>query len=356
MTMLSLQSNTVLLPDETLTELDVALKSIDVRRPASYGDTWGDAGLREDVKRLTPNWTGEALITGSATQALMLSLQHVGHDKTIAIQVPCYFGVLRQAKELGMNVKPWQTVDELEQVGAIDAVLLTSNLTPPTGYSLPNADKQRVAHLARQYDAWVIEDNAYEPLWFEKPPTPIPADPARSIRVGSLSKTVSPDFRVGFIRAEKDTLDALRARKITMELSTPRFIQEAARAGITDQALDRWRSTLKSRAETMQQALVKAFGVSIPMPEGGPYVALPLPEDMDATELATKCKENGLLIDGNQHSYPDGQNRPYLRLHYGSIREEDIPQAVKILHASFKELYKPSMGKSTGRDSQPDFH
>lgn len=331
MTMLSLQSNTVLLPEETLNELDAALKAIDVRRAASYADPWGDQALRDDVKRLTPNWTGDALITGSATQALMLSLQHVGRDKILAIQVPCYFGVLRQAKELSVTLKPWSTVADLEELGAIDVILLTSNLTPPNGRSLSEEDKERVAKVASQHDAWVIEDNAYEPLWFDCAPTPIPADPARSIRIGSLSKIVSPDFRVGFVRAEKATLEALRGRKITMELSTPRFIQETARAGVTPQALERWRYELKSRSEVMRSALVEAFGIIVPFPEGGPYIELPMPVDLDISALVAKCAENGLLIDENRHHYPDGKNRPYLRLHCGGVRADEIPVAIDIL-------------------------
>lgn len=336
MMMLSLQSNTVLLPDETLNELEAALRAIDVRGASSYGDTWGDLALREDVKRLTPNWEGDALITGSATQALMLSLQHVGAAKTLALQVPCYFGVLRQAKELGITVKPWSTTEELEQIGAVDAILLTSNLSPPTGRSLPHEDKQRIAHLASHFNAWVIEDNAYEALWFDQPPVPIPADTARSIRIGSLSKIVSPDFRVGFIRADKATLEALRARKITMELSTPQIIQEAARAGITPKALDRWRNELKSRVDTMCHALLEAFGIRILPSDGGPYVALSLPAETDITNLATKCKETGLLIDENRHHYPDGRNRPYLRLHCGGIRNDEIHSAIDILRIPLK--------------------
>lgn len=349
---LSLQSNTIILPKETLTEMTKAKNDFDIDKPAFYPGSWGSSALREDVKRLTPNWTGEALITGSATQALMLSLQHVGRGKTLAVKVPSYFGVLRQAEELGMNVKPWQTVEELETLGAVDAVLLTSNLTPPTGQSLPDDDKKRVADFARKHDAWVIEDNAYEPLWFDKAPTPIPTDPARIIRVGSLSKTASPDFRVGFIRADNDTLEAIRNRKITAELSTPRLIQEVARAAVTEQAITRWRNTLKSRAETMQRALVKAFNVDVAMPEGGPYMALPLPENTDIDALVAQCKSNNLLIDDNRHQYPDDQNRPYLRLHFGGIREENIQQAVDTLHASFKELYRRTHGQRNSTQEQ----
>jgi 2-aminoadipate transaminase len=335
--MLSLQSNTVLLPEETLAELEAALRSIDVRRAATYADTWGDAGLREDVKRLTPNWIGEALITSSATQALLLSLQMVGRGKVLAVQLPCYFGVLRQAKELSMTVKPWQTVSELEGLGPVDVILLTSNLTPPNGQSMVMMDKHRVADVAAFNDAWVIEDNAYEPLWFEFVPVPVPAEPARSIRIGSLSKIVSPDFRVGFVRAEKTVLETLRARKITMELSTPRFIQEAARAGVTLRALDRWRLELKSRSQTLRSELLE-LGVSAPVPDGGPYIQLPLSKGVSIPALAALCGKNGLLIDENQHQYPDGENRPYLRLHCGSIREADVPAAIRILKRSLDEI------------------
>ncbi|MCS4089281.1 aminotransferase class I/II-fold pyridoxal phosphate-dependent enzyme [Rhizobium sp. BK176] len=336
--MLSLQSNTVLLPNETVDELDAAIKAIDVRRAASYADTWGEQALREDVKALTPNWTGEALITGSATQALMLAMQHVGREKAIAIQVPCYFAVLRQAKELGLSVRPWHYVDELERIGPIDAILLTSNLTPPKGISLSQEAKERIAAVARRYDAWVIEDNAYEALWFENPPSPVPADPARSIRIGSLSKIVSPDFRIGFVRSNAETLEALRSRKITMELSTPRFIQEAARAGITPQALSRWRYELKSRSDTLRSTLRDVFGVGVAAPEGGPYVALPLFDATETGTLVARCRASGLLLDENRQHYPDGRNRPYIRLHCGSIRGEDIQRAVELLSICLDEI------------------
>lgn len=193
-------------------------------------------------------------------------------------------------------------------------------------------DKQRIAALADRHGAWVIEDNAYEPLWFENPPHPIPVDPELSIRIGSLSKIVSPDFRIGFVRADQTTLEALRARKITLELSTPRFIQEAARAGVTAHALHRWRHELKSRSETMLEALDEAFAITPQPPEGGPYVSLPLSDALDIEALAARCKQNGLLIDENRHHYPDGRNRPYLRLHCGSIRNEAISAAVDVLH------------------------
>lgn len=338
MSMLTLQSNTVILPDETLDELSAALSAIDIRRPASYADTWGEPHLRDEVKSLTPHWTGEALITGSATQALMLALQYVGRTKVLALQVPCYFGVLRQAKELGMVVKPWQSVDELEGAGGFDAVILTSNLTPPHGLSLSDDDKNRVAALAEGSGAWVIEDNAYEPLWFYSPPRPISVDPALSIRIGSLSKVVSPDFRVGFVRAAGPTLEALRARKITMELSTPRFVQEVARVGITERALDRWRNELKSRSDTLRAAVMEAFDIEVARPDGGPYIALPIPDAADLTPLVSCCREGGLLIDDNRHHYPDTQNRPHVRLHAGSIRTEEIARAIGILKVSFDTL------------------
>lgn len=347
--MLSLQSNTVVLPDETLTELEAALRGIDVRRAATYADTWGDTGLRKDVKRLTPNWTGEALITSSATQALMLSLQMVGRHKILAIQVPCYFGVLRQAKELLMTVKPWQTVEELEGLGPVDVILLTSNLTPPSGRSITTSEKWRVADVARLRDAWVIEDNAYEPLWFEAPPVPVLVDPARSIRIGSLSKIVSPDFRVGFVRSEGEVLQALRTRKITMELSTPRFIQEAARAGVTAEALDRWRRELKSRSSALRNGLSRSFEIEVPVPDGGPYVELPLPDSVGIPALALLCANNGLLIDENGHQYPDGENRAYLRLHCGSIREADVPAAISILKRSLDGISNLSKGAKMAR-------
>jgi 2-aminoadipate transaminase len=356
---LSLQSCDLRLPDANREALsDAALQYAQAakhKESASYADTWGDENLRADMARLTPNWTGSTLISSSATQATYLALAHVGREKVLALRVPAYFGVIRQAKQLGLTVKTWETVDDLERLGHFDAVLLTSNHTPPSGISLTDAEKTHIAALAKKQNAWVIEDNAYDPIWFKKPPTVIPSDPTKTIRIGSLSKIVSPDYRLGFIRADDEVLKQLRSHKITIELSTPPMVQIIARAGVSESMMQNLRDTFKDRVELLRAELTKKFGVGAPQPDGGPYVALPLAEGVDIHALADSCKTKGLLIDENCHQYTDNKNRAYLRLNAGAIDSAQISHAVEILHAAFKEIYIPTKGQHPqGGDQLPD--
>jgi len=340
----SMESCHLELPEASLAAMEEKLakdaKQI-IRASSSYPGTMGWEQLRDDVTRITPNWKGDVLITGAATEGTFLALQHVGRGKRLAVNIPCFFGILRQAKSLGIEVVPWQTMAELEQAGKVDAILLTSNLTPPTGISFSDSDKAKIAQIARANNAWVIEDNAYEPLWFGKAPTPIPADPEKSIRVGSLSKICSPGFRLGFMRAEGGIINQIRSEKITGNLSTALPLQIIASAALTDELLHGFRAELRERAEILRRAITKRFGFTPEMPAGGTYMRLALPDGINLPALIARSGEKGVSLDDNRHQYPDGQNRPYIRLHYGAIKATDIGRAVGIIHAAFQEVYAP---------------
>ncbi len=363
--MLSLQSSDVQLPKENQLALAAAgrrhfeelEKKIGSNEPVidSYANTWGDEGLRQRLEVLTPHWRGPVLVTPSSTNALNTALEHTCKGKTLAVRIPCYFGVLRQAKALGIEVKQWEKVEDLERIGHFDTVLVTSNFTSPGGKSLSAPDKQKIAAVAKDNNAWVIEDNAYDPLWFEKPPTAVPADPARHICIGSLTKILGPSYRLGFVRGDEQVIEALRRASITANLSAPPLEQIVAREGLTEPNMQRLRDSLRERTGTLQHALVKRFGVSVDMPDGGPYVQLPLPEGTDVAKLVETAKAGGLLIDENKHQYTDSKNRSYIRLHAGSIEEKDIDKAADILHAAFKEIYRPALGpKPVAPGTVPD--
>ena len=337
---ISLKSRHLVLPGGSTDVLRQGVINLgnEVERLLDYPSSKGDDNLRQDLKKITPNWSGDVLVTGSATQALSLALSLIGKGKTIALHVPAYFSIIQQAKELKQNILAWETIDELEKLGKVDAIITTSNHTPPASISLSMTEKQRIADISKKHNAWVIEDNAYEPLWFNQDPLPIPVDADRSIRIGSLSKIAGPALRLGFIRASDEILELIRQKKITNELSTSLAPQIIVRPSLTTSNLDNMRRTLHQRADHLREGLEHHTKVPIPKPDGGSYLRLDLPANCDPHTLAQVAEKKGLLIDTNKDQYPDEVVRPWLRLHCGAIATENIPEAADILHRSIEEL------------------
>lgn len=338
--MISLQSRRLAPSEMSLRALGKGIEDLkkNISQLLDYPGSKGDSGLREDVKRITPNWHGDVLITNSATQALSSTLSFIGTGKTIAVQVPAYFAIFDQAKKLKQRIVSWETVDQLEKLRNYDAIITTSNHTPPSSVSLTASDKERIANFAKKHSAWVIEDNAYEPLWFNHEPLPIPTDPDRSIRIGSFSKISGPGLRLGFSRATDEILDSIRKAKIADELSTSLAPQLIVSPSLTADNLDNWKETLRTRATLLGKDLEAKTRIEIPKPDGGSYLRLDLPKGCDPHTLAKACEDQDLLIDTNEHQYSDGKPRPYIRLHCGAIDEKDISQAAEILTKSINKV------------------
>lgn len=346
--MLTLQSCELHLPDRNRAALEEGLKQIAnmdwQRSHGHYPPPEGEPALREDIRRITPEWSGPVLVTNSATEALHISLLHAGFGKTLALNVPAYFGVIRQAKQFGMQIAPWHTIDELEALGKCDVILATTNFISPSGHCFSDEEKARIADTARKNGALLIEDNAYDPLWFDKPKSMVPYE--NSIQVGSLSKLAGPAFRLGFIRAEDGLYQKLRSEKITVNLSTPTLPQLAVAFALTDNLHQHLREEIRTRTETLQAAIRERFSVEPAIPEGGPYLRFDLPKGIEMQPLLALAKDRGLLLDDNRFYYPDGHSRPYIRLHSGAIATADIAQATDILADCVRDLSPHQTSKS----------
>ena len=328
---ITLQSSHIHIPQTTLDAIKTAAAAFAENGIETalqdYPDTWGDDVLRRRINAMTPTWGGEVLVTGSATQALNLVLDSIGKGKTLAVNIPVYFGVLRKAKDLGLTVKTWESAADLGALGAFDAVLLSSNFTPPAGQSFSPADKKTIADIAAKNDAWLIEDNAYDPIWFDRFPDPIAYNPDKTVRVCSLSKIAAPGFRLGFIKANDTVMEALRSAKITMDLSSSIIPQILARAALEPRVLAAFRADVHERVIALADALRTHAGVTPVMPQGGPFIRLDLPPEYAVKAVQGKLRALNVKADANGHYYPDGLDRPFIRLNAGAAPKEDLVTA-----------------------------
>jgi len=90
-----------------------------------------------------------------------------------------------------------EALDRLARATGARVAVLTPCLQNPTGASMDAARRAAVAEVARRHDLWLIEDDVYGALGDEPPLAAVL--PERTVLVTSLSKTVAPMLRLGFI-------------------------------------------------------------------------------------------------------------------------------------------------------------
>ncbi len=95
-------------------------------------------------------------------------------------------------------------LDRLARATAARVVVLTPCMQNPTGVSMDARRREAIAAVARRHDLLIIEDDVYGALGDEAPLAALLAE--RCVLVGSLSKTVAPGLRFGFIAAAEHWL------------------------------------------------------------------------------------------------------------------------------------------------------
>ncbi|MCG6227692.1 PLP-dependent aminotransferase family protein [Vibrio furnissii] len=131
---------------------------------------------------------------------------------TVAISSPCYNGLLDLLSQLSLRILEIPSLvegidlDQFEQHlqrGTVQAGLFCTTHMNPQGITLSSQQKQRLAQLANRYRIPVIEDDVYLELPHRHQP-PLPTayydEGGYMLWCGSVSKTLSPSYRLGWCR------------------------------------------------------------------------------------------------------------------------------------------------------------
>lgn len=304
-----------------------------------YEDTCGNLRLRQQVARFAYSWGGtlteeDLITTAGATDAMSLALATVTRPgDTVAVESPVYFGTLRLAEDLGLRVAELPTdpatgidPDALRRIlPQIRACLLISDFSNPLGCLMPDARKREVVEMLAERDIPLIEDDLYGDLFFGiARPKPCKAyDPTGNvIWCGSVSKTLAPGYRVGWV-APGRFKEAILRRKHIHRLAMPTLNQEAvARFMENDRYenhLRRLRGELRANAQRFAATIAAHFpeGTHVVMPQGGFMMWVELNARTDTEALYFRAMDEGISIaPGRMFSLRD-RYRNCMRLSYG---------------------------------------
>jgi DNA-binding transcriptional MocR family regulator len=287
---------------------------------ARYDAAPGLLTLRRQLARRAVDWgvplrEDEFVTTIGATEGLSLALRAVARaGDVIAVESPTYFGVLQAIEGLGMRAleipasprtgMDLDALDEALRAGGVKAIMVQPNVSNPLGGVMPDDAKERLIKLARRHDLPVIEDDVYGELVFDgSRPRPLRAfdDDGRVLLVGSVSKTLAPGYRVGWIAGGR-LHDAVVRLKYSQSLACPTLTQMAVAeflgSGGYDRHLRRLRSHLAGQVERYRDAVIEFFpeGTRVSAPRGGFVLWIEMPGGVDSLVMLDRAVARGVVI------------------------------------------------------------
>lgn len=293
----------------------------------------------------------EILITLGAQNALyIIGKVFADRNKPIGVENPTYHGV-RNAFHLSGNKMVGIPVDEHGLIPSeiptdCQLVFTTPSHQFPTMVTMPQARRQALLDAANREDFLIVEDDyEAEMNFFANPSLPIRAldQTGRVIYVGSLSKTISPGLRFGFMVAHRDIIREARLVRGVIMRHPPTVVQETVafflRLGYYDAHLRNIERRFKKRWHIMDSALSKHLGMlKRSQTRGGTSFWLTGPPGFDAGVLCERLRKKGVLIDKGQAFYLQNDQQRSFRLGFAYVPVENLEKGVQIIAEEVKQL------------------
>ncbi|OWP48115.1 aminotransferase class I/II-fold pyridoxal phosphate-dependent enzyme [Pseudomonas nitroreducens] len=156
--------------------------------------------------------------------------------------------------------------------------IFLANPSNPTGVVLDREELLAIAALAEAHDLWVVVDEVYEGLTFEREHQSFAALPGmaeRTLSIGSLSKShAMTGWRAGWIVANPTLVGHLENLALNMFYGLPGFVQEAALVAVErhDEVVSAMREIYRRRRDLVVAALSDCPRVKVLSPEAGMFV------------------------------------------------------------------------------------
>src|SRR5204862_637974 len=307
----------------------------------------------------------DLLVTTGSQQGLdLVARVLIDPGDVILVELPTYVGAISAFRNLQASlVGVPQDADGID-LAALDAtyeyvrrdgrrvkfLYVVPNFQNPTGLLIGLDKRLRLLEVAEYRDCLIVEDDPYCDLYFEDSAgeagvRPLKADDrhGRVIYLSSFSKTLAPGFRVAWIAGPPALTAKFEMAKQAGDLLTgsldQRFIYEACRRGVLDRQLPILRAHYARKRDVMEEALRRELGASVTWtkPQGGFFLWLTLPPEIDADAMIPRAVEHGVIYVAGEAFYVNGEGHNTLRLSFSAPTPERIDEGVARLAATLRD-------------------
>ncbi|KAA3652477.1 MAG: PLP-dependent aminotransferase family protein [Proteobacteria bacterium] len=281
-----------------------------------YSTPWGYRPLRERIALMLGERGIEAapeqiLLTYGANHGLdLVARQLLEPDDVVLVDSPGYyplFGKLRLSRIRAMGIP---RLDEGPDLAALERacevhrpkVFFTQSLGHnPTGSSITLPVAHRLLQLAEEFGFYIVEDDPFADILQATQPRLATLDQLkRVVYVGTFSKTLSANLRVGYVAAEPQLMDVLCNLKMLTVVNSSDLLERVVFNMIASGLYLRHLRRLKKHVDSARVSAIRALqgaGIALPYTHtGGYYLWGELGAGIDERDIAYRAAQESIFL------------------------------------------------------------
>jgi GntR family transcriptional regulator/MocR family aminotransferase len=241
------------------------------------------------------------------------------------------------------------------RLGGVDAVFVTPAHQSPIGVALAPGRRAELLEWAGASRGLVIEDDYDAEYRYDRAPLAALQGlaPDRVIYMGTVSKTLAPAMRLGWLVLPPRWLDAVLEQKTLADHGCPTLDQLALARLLESGAYDRHLRQARRRHRARRDALVSAVERHLPDAHvtglaAGLHAIVRLPGPVDGLALMRAAHERSVGVYPLGYAYmqpkliDDG-----LVLGYASLSEQAIEEGIRRLAQALEEIHAEALAPMT---------
>ncbi|MCH5584742.1 PLP-dependent aminotransferase family protein [Shimazuella sp. AN120528] len=333
-----------------INQMKQSLKCISIDSKAmGYSSPQGSEKLRVILcnylkKRGIQTTPENILIVSGALQALQLIAMGLLEAGSIVFQEsPSYLNSVHPFQSAGMQIISVSLEEKLkDKLRTLkrkrqSLFYCVPTLHNPTGHNWSWKEKQNLYQACKELQIPIIEDDVYHELLFDTPTPAIKSfdTTGQVLYIGSVSKTLSPGLRIGWVVAPSPVISRLADIKMQTDYGSSAISQEIVAhwisSGLYENHLINLRGKLKERALFVEKILEEQFRniTTWEKSEGGFYIWLRFHEPVVNKALFLNLLNKNVLI--NPGYIYDSSDLHSLRLSYAYASLGDLKRGLGIL-------------------------
>ena len=246
--------------------------------------------------------------------------------------------------EEGMDVR---AIEKICQKTRIKAVFVMPHHHNPTTVTLTAKRRMQLLILAEKYRFAIIEDDYDYEFHFERSPIlPMASSDTRGsvVYVGSLSKTIAPGLRTGYIVAPKNLIAAISHLSRNMDCHGNHALERAIAILYQDGEIKRYHKksllVYHKRRDLFCQLLKEKLDdiVDFKVPKGGLAVWVEFDERYPIEQIQANALKLGLRLPKSIFKDIKNQKINAIRLGFASLEEAEMREAVELLRNAVKSI------------------
>jgi len=320
--------------------------------------------LKKDNIHIEPE---NIMITTSGQHGLdLIGRLFLNPRDTIVIDLPTFGGALaafemedakyiaKDIEEDGSDVKGMETEieDYMNKGKKPKFIYVVPDFQNPSGITISLEKRHALLSLSKKYDIPLVEDSPYRELRYKGEHLPsiysLDKNEGNVIGTYTFSKILCPGIRVGFNIGPPEVIQKFSFIKGANILNTPKLNQDICTAFLREYDLDThfkkvvdyYREKLDFFRDALEENFPEETGVKWTEPEGGLFLWITVPEEINTLELFYLGIEEKVAFVPSEVFYPEGLRRhDAMRINFSYPSKDEIVEGVRRLSSVIKKYH-----------------